>query len=49
MTQLQLNDGLTSLATNLGKRQDQLQYRAKLHLTEDTLQLNALCRQSDSA
>lgn len=46
MTQLQLNDGLTSLATNLGKRQDQLQYHTKFYLTEDKLQLDALWREN---
>ncbi len=35
MTQLQLNDGLTSLATNLGKRQEQLKYTSGTCLTDD--------------
>ncbi|MFC0948989.1 anti-CBASS protein Acb1 family protein [Pasteurella multocida] len=46
MTQLQLNDGLTSLATNLGKRQEQLKYTSGTCLTDDKVQLDTLWKQN---
>lgn len=46
MTQIQLGDGLASMATNLGKRQQQLRYEALLSLTDDKAQLDALWRQN---
>ncbi|HDR0997892.1 TPA: DUF1073 domain-containing protein [Pasteurella multocida] len=46
MTQVQINDGLTSLATNLGKRQEQLRYTSGSCLTDDKIQLDALWKQN---
>lgn len=46
MTQIQINDGLTSLATNLGKRQEQLKYTSGFCLTDDKAQLDALWKQN---
>lgn len=46
MTQVQINDGLTSLATNLGKRQEQLRYTSGSCLTDDKVQLDTLWKQN---
>ncbi|MFC1135668.1 anti-CBASS protein Acb1 family protein, partial [Pasteurella multocida] len=46
MTQVQINDGLTSLATNLGKRQEQLRYTSGTCLTDDKVQLDTLWKQN---
>ncbi|VEI57691.1 phage-associated protein, HI1409 family [Pasteurella multocida] len=46
MTQIQINDGLTSLATNLGKRQEQLRYTSGSCLTDDKVQLDTLWKQN---
>ncbi|MFD0965277.1 anti-CBASS protein Acb1 family protein [Seminibacterium arietis] len=43
---MQINDGLTSLATNLGKRQEQLKYTSGFCLTDDKAQLDALWKQN---
>ncbi|UEA17877.1 DUF1073 domain-containing protein [Pasteurella canis] len=43
---MQINDGLTSLATNLGKRQEQLRYTSGSCLTDDKVQLDTLWKQN---
>lgn len=43
---MKLNDGLTSLATNLGKRQEMARYTQSNDLTRDIVQLEALWQES---